>query len=82
VSNLKWKTPSTPECVSARVRLDSLATDRGVIDPARFNGNELALINAQQQAEENDLASLSVLSTLVYEAVRGDCLVLPPPPRG
>lgn len=80
-STLRWKAPPTPECVNSRIQIEQVSIPRGLIDPTKFNGAEVKWIDVQQQAEEGDLAALSLFSRLIYDTIRSGCLELSQLPR-
>jgi hypothetical protein len=78
-SRLEWKEPQNRECEIARLQIEGLSADQPLIDPSAFKGNDLALIEVQRRTEENCFSRLVTFSTLVYKAIRLDCLIVPRP---
>ncbi len=77
VSSLSWRPSLSANCNSLRHRIVQVATDQPLIDPVLLPDSAIARIDAQQRAEENSLALLAMFSELIYEAIRGDCLMAP-----
>lgn len=81
VTALRWKPEFTLDCRSCKGRLESVANAQPVIQTSLFGNNELALMQAQQQAEENALAQLATFSALLFESIQNDCFEPIPIPR-
>lgn len=80
-SSLSWRPSLSANCNSLRHRIETVAADQPLIDPVLLSDSAIAEIDAQQRAEENSLALLAVFSELIYEAIRGDCLMAPGPAK-
>lgn len=72
--SLAWKAPSTAECMSARLRLETIATPSPLIDAASIH--QKLLIEVVQRAEESTYSQLHSFSVVLYEAVRARCFDL------
>ena len=77
-SGLPWKTEASDECRSARLRL-KLMSESGMpaVQPSDAAKGNLTQQEAFQRIEENALRSLTVISSILHEAVRAGCLAEP-----